>query len=151
MSFRLNTPYVISETIDGETIIIHLGTGLYYSLQNGEGVWDAVATSSSVAEIASRLQRQFVATPGEIESGVGQLLDQLREEDLIVDLDDAELSPTPLDVVAADVADRRPFVAPVLSRYTDMQDLVLLDPVHDVGEAGWPNAQPQPQPQPHGV
>ena len=25
-------------------------------------------------------------------------------------------------------------------RFTDMEELILLDPVHDVSEAGWPNA-----------
>ena len=26
-----------------------------------------------------------------------------------------------------------------LGKYTDMQELLLLDPVHEVDEAGWPN------------
>ena len=34
-----------------------------------------------------------------------------------------------------------PFVPPTLEKYTDMQDLVLLDPVHEVDERGWPHAQ----------
>lgn len=32
MRYRLNTPTVISEIIDGEVIVIHLGTGKYYSI-----------------------------------------------------------------------------------------------------------------------
>ena len=31
-----------------------------------------------------------------------------------------------------------PFEPPTLSKYKDMQDMLLLDPVHDVEEAGWP-------------
>jgi hypothetical protein len=27
----------------------------------------------------------------------------------------------------------------VLERYTDMQELLLLDPIHDVDESGWPH------------
>ena len=41
---------------------------------------------------------------------------------------------------------RAPFVAPELKRYADMQDLLLLDPVHDVDEKGWPNALAAPLP-----
>jgi hypothetical protein len=26
----------------------------------------------------------------------------------------------------------------VLERYTDMQELLLLDPIHDVDQTGWP-------------
>src|SRR4051794_38301552 len=29
--------------------------------------------------------------------------------------------------------------APALNKYTDMQELLLLDPVHEVDEAGWPS------------
>jgi hypothetical protein len=31
------------------------------------------------------------------------------------------------------------FVEPALNKYTDMQELLLLDPVHEVSEAGWPS------------
>jgi hypothetical protein len=31
---------------------------------------------------------------------------------------------------------------PAISVYKDMQDLFLLDPIHDVNEAGWPSYQP---------
>jgi hypothetical protein len=30
-------------------------------------------------------------------------------------------------------------VPPVLERYTDMQELLFLDPIHDVDESGWPH------------
>jgi len=33
---------------------------------------------------------------------------------------------------------RQPFSAPVLNAYTDMEELLLLDPIHDVDQAGWP-------------
>ena len=34
--------------------------------------------------------------------------------------------------------DRAAFVPPALTIYEDMADLLLLDPIHDVDEAGWP-------------
>ncbi len=34
------------------------------------------------------------------------------------------------------------FEAPKLEKFTDMQDLVLLDPVHEVDDVGWPAARP---------
>jgi hypothetical protein len=36
-------------------------------------------------------------------------------------------------------ATRRGYDPPVLNRYDDLQKLALLDPIHDVEEAGWPN------------
>jgi len=31
------------------------------------------------------------------------------------------------------------YKAPELDTYEDMQDLILLDPIHEVDESGWPN------------
>jgi hypothetical protein len=31
-----------------------------------------------------------------------------------------------------------PFPEPLVEHFTDMQDLLLLDPIHDVSEEGWP-------------
>ena len=37
---------------------------------------------------------------------------------------------------------RTPFVDPALEKYTDMQDFLLVDPIHEVSDAGWPHTQP---------
>jgi hypothetical protein len=37
--------------------------------------------------------------------------------------------------------DKPPFEMPKLSKYTDMEDLLALDPIHEVDEMGWPNAK----------
>jgi hypothetical protein len=46
-------------------------------------------------------------------------------------------------VATAVPAARQPYEAPALHKYNDMQDLLLLDPVHDVDETGWPNISPE--------
>jgi hypothetical protein len=38
--------------------------------------------------------------------------------------------------------ERPPFTPPVLEVFADMRDLLLLDPIHDVAEVGWPTAKP---------
>jgi hypothetical protein len=35
-----------------------------------------------------------------------------------------------------------PYTKPVLNKYTDMQQLLLADPLHEVQEAGWPHTKP---------
>jgi hypothetical protein len=39
-----------------------------------------------------------------------------------------------------DVGERVPFVPPGFATFTDMQDIILLDPVHEVDTRGWPHA-----------
>jgi len=37
------------------------------------------------------------------------------------------------------------YAPPVLETFSDMQDLLLLDPIHEVDDAGWPMAPRQAQ------
>jgi Coenzyme PQQ synthesis protein D (PqqD) len=142
---RVNAPQVIHETIDGEVIIINLATGNYYSVKgSGADVWDIVQSSpgTDVSEIATVVARRFDHPREAIEEEVARFLDELKREELVAELDGA------LPVAAgADRADAiedgaKTFEPPLLEKYTDMQDLVLLDPVHEVDAAGWPEARP---------
>jgi Coenzyme PQQ synthesis protein D (PqqD) len=141
MRLAVNNPHVISETIQGETIVIHLTTGTYYSLQEaGTAVWEAIVATASEAEIAEALERRYDAPRAEIEAAVGALIAELEQEDLVTQTAEPGLRPVGL-AVGEPTADRLPFTPPKLAKYTDMQDLVLLDPVHEVSEAGWPQTR----------
>lgn len=136
--FRLNEPTVIQEIIDGEAIIADLGRGFYYSMDSvGSRVWNALVSGYAVDDIIDACTAKFAADREEIASGIRALLDRLREEQLIVPLETEGAGD--IDVAAfLDVSDGA-FTAPVLSKYTDMEQLLLLDPIHDVDETGWPN------------
>jgi Coenzyme PQQ synthesis protein D (PqqD) len=141
MRLRMNSPQVISETIQGETIVIHLTTGTYYSLQGtGAEVWDALNAGASVAEAVDGLAAHYEASREEIDEAVAQLVRDLRSEDLVADVD-GEGPPAPAAMQNGSAAERKPFAAPRLEKFTDMQDLVLLDPVHEVDPRGWPHAK----------
>lgn len=139
--YRVNSPDVIDETIDGETVVIHLGTGDYYSL-NGTATcaWTGIEQHADTEEIVDLLQSSFVGDRAPMELAVLELLRQLLAEGLIVSVDGERLTvgePAPPAGSA-----RRPFEAPTVEKYTDMQDLIQLDPVHEVGEMGWPQPAP---------
>lgn len=138
MRYRVNSPQVINETIDGEAIMINLATGSYYSLDRvGGDVWSLLEASLPVDDIVAELGRRYEATEDDIRRGVNDLLQQLSREELVVPYDDAEpvraVSPAPA------ASERPPFHAPRLEKFTDMQDLILLDPVHQVDSRGWPH------------
>jgi hypothetical protein len=129
------------ETIEGEVMVIDLTTGSYYSLRNsGAEIWQAVDRGDAEGEIGDALALRYAAPPAEIRSAVAQLLEQLSAEGLI------EASSAEDEVRAAEEAPptagdgpREPFPPPVLEKHTDMQDLILLDPVHEVDARGWPH------------
>ena len=138
MRYRVNSPQVINETIDGEAIMINLATGGYYSLDRvGGDVWSLLEASLPVDDIVAELGRRYAATEDDIRRGVEDLLQRLTGEELVVPCDDAEpVRPVPEQSAPAE---RPPFRTPKLEKFTDMQDLILLDPVHQVDSRGWPH------------
>jgi len=139
-TYRVNEPAVASETIDGEVIVINLESGTYFSLQHtAMEVWQLLGAGWEVESVISTLAECY--EPAEqVAPGVSEFLNQLLAEGLMV----AAERPTRDDSPAASLLQlgdlKRPFEPPVLNKYSDMQDLLLLDPIHDVDEMGWPNA-----------
>ena len=135
-SFRINAPDVINETIDGEAIILHLGTGRYYSAQGcGAQAWSWLSTGVPTACVVDLLAASYECDRATIENAVAAFVDQLRAENLLA----------PSESPAAEVPNpgaggtKAPFEPPLLDCYTDLQDLLLLDPVHEVDAGrGWP-------------
>jgi coenzyme PQQ synthesis protein D (PqqD) len=139
MRYQVNSGPVISEVIDGEAVIINLTTGNYYSLnESGAAVWSSLERSATVDEIATRLASRYDASPADVRSAVTDLLAELEQEDLIVAADGTGAS---ISVLEEPQSERLPFQPPRLEKHTDMQDLILLDPVHEVGDQGWPHAK----------
>jgi hypothetical protein len=72
-------------------------------------------------------------------------LNQLQQEGLVIAIDDKSTdSPLPQnwkDQITVN-GNKTVFNAPVLNKYTDMQDLLLLDPIHEVDATGWPSTKP---------
>ena len=139
--FRVNSPNVIHETIEGEVILIDLKTGTYYSLRDsGAAIWRSLEQGAGEDDIETELRSRYEASGEEIRDAVRRLLGELEREGLIrtEDGEPATVSPSFSDNGSA----RLPFEAPVLEKHTDMQDLILLDPVHNVGAEGWPHPAP---------
>lgn len=146
LGLRVNTPEVIHETIDGEVIIINLASGNYYSLKGcGAEVWTAIQESpgQTPSELATAVADGFRRSRTEVEVDVRRFLEELRAEDLIAEGGVLAEPAAELRVGAANgTGSNRTFEPPVLEKFTDMQDLVLLDPVHEVDATGWPHQKP---------
>jgi hypothetical protein len=134
-TYRLMTPEVVSDVIEGEAVIMNLKTGRYFNSEGtGSECWEALASGLAVAQIVDQLAAKYAADRTTIASAVEKFVEELVSQQLIARID------TPPPAVAAPAPDSplAPFHAPVLNVYSDMQDLLLLDPIHDVDTAGWP-------------
>ena len=146
--YRPNAPQVIAETVAGEAMIVNLATGHYFSLQGtGVDIWAEVERERSLSGIIAVLKQRYVAENGAIEAAARRLLGELEDENLIVPVEESgthHAAATELegyDSLSANGSRAHPqFVQPVLAKFTDMQDIILLDPVHEVDASGWPHA-----------
>ena len=142
---KINRPNVIDEVIDGEVVAIDFETGSYYSLDEvGAVVWRLIDENANLSEILEKVPLEYEGNYKEIETSVLDLLDQLEREKLIrySRTEVGERPPIDCHDIHADIhRTRRPFKAPNLIKHTDMQEMLLLDPIHDVDKSGWPNIQ----------
>jgi len=134
---RVNSTRIIHETIEGEAVMIDLVSGNYYTLgEVGTEIWSLLEQGSSRDEIVAALEERYDGDQATIEESVGAFLDELQHDELILEFDVDEPSRPRRKLNGS--GETAPFQPPKLEKYSDMQDLILLDPVHEVGERGWP-------------
>lgn len=122
---RPNGDEVIGKVIEGEAILINLATGSYYALPGaGALVWGGIEDHCSAEEIAARLASQYEVTLDEARADVLALAGQLVEERIA--LCDGDARP-PADAPAV-AASRKPYTPPAMNVYSDMRNLLALDP-----------------------
>lgn len=142
--YRKNEPAVASETIDGEVIAINLDQGTYYSLQGvAAELWGMVEQGMAVDAITRSIEHSYAQGERPIGEVVADFLKQLEDEELIVTAGAAEPSSQPLAGAPNGQGSGVSMPVPILNKYSDMQDLLLLDPIHEVDASGWPTQKTQ--------
>lgn len=119
-AYEAAEPDVVVDPVDDEIVLINLDTGKYFRAQGATAVaWNA-AVSGQVAG----------KTPAADNPKFAPFVSLLIEHGLIRPL------PAPSTTAAAG---ERPIGELTLEVYSDLQDLLSLDPVHEVDSAaGWP-------------
>ena len=138
--FRLNEPLVASQEIDGETILIHFDSGRYFCANpTGSAIVAQLRLGASIAETGESLHARYVIDEPAAKQAVAGFVEVLFAEGLIVP--DAVVTSPAAATTKVD-GDRLPFQHPELQKFDDLQDLLMLDPIHDVDQAGWPMPAP---------
>ena len=142
MRFQLNAPNVVQEAIDGEVMVVHLVTGVYYNLSGiSAHLWSCVINGVSLAELCEHYIHHFPELEQSITSALDTFQEALKSEELIKERQD---EPNELEV-AESLSAQLPvsWQTPELCRHTDMQELLLVDPIHEVEPTGWPQKKPR--------
>lgn len=131
--FSVDMPNVVSNNFDGEVIVADYGNGTYYSLvECAADVWLGLQAGRSTREIADALSDLHPTSSQSVQMVLDAFLVELEQCGVIRCVQEP---PTR--------GDWRPtayqeFIAPAIERYEDLRDLLLLDPVHDAADEGWP-------------
>ena len=141
---RTNSPGVIGEVLDGEAIIVNLDTGAYFSLDGaGALVWQAAQAGVTLADAISLAAARYEGDLQQVAVDITALFQELLSEGLVVTAEPSEGTVSARLPVPSLVGNETTlFSKPVLQKYTDMADLLLLDPIHEVGDEGWPQPAP---------
>lgn len=140
-NYRINRPKVVADIFQDEAVAVNFDTGRYYGLSGTAlAVWQSLEGNSEAGGIAAELSRRYMAEESQLQADIDAFLDRLVREGLIVA---EELVRSAGTGEAADGPARAAWVKPELQVYEDMQDLLLLDPIHDVDETGWPAKKPE--------
>lgn len=143
---RINTPLVAFQEIEGEAILINFDSGCYYSANaTGAFLLDRLQRGATPEQLGRELAARWALADAEARESVERFLGQAREEGLVVSLDASAEPPSEAPAVRPGASgDPGRFVAPLLEKFEDLQDLLMLDPIHDVDQAGWPMPAPPP-------
>lgn len=137
-AFRINEPDVIHQLFDQEVVAVDLRNGTYYSLSEvGGRAWLAFGTvGARVEDVVACIAGSYAATDENIQRDLLVFIEHLRQLDLIVPSASVSVN---LEVPAS-VSSRLPYSPPKLSIHNDLQELFLIDPVHEVDpQVGWPH------------
>lgn len=131
--FKLNEPQVVGELMDGEFVLVHFETGCYYSIrETAADVCNLLFAGHALMDVITRLAESHGADRTGIGPTISNFVQQMLAEDLIVPMAPGSAPAADVDVCSSS------FTAPVFEKFDDMADQLLLDPIHEIDEQGWP-------------
>jgi hypothetical protein len=131
---------VVDEDFSPEWVIIDLRDGKYYCLNESAAfIWATLKSGpKSFERIYGEISKRFILDPTAARDEVECFILVMEKASLlIVDRSSVgeESSVETNDILTPPTL----WIAPGYTTYSDLQDLILIDPVHEVNvEAGWP-------------
>ena len=117
---------VAAQEIDGEVLVMNVSNGMYYSLTGvGAAAWRLLAYGKSIRQVAGALAEGWGVDTSRTLDDVMALAIRLVDEGLV----SVETTSSPDEAISIPSAETSiPYAAPELNSYSDMADLLALDP-----------------------
>ncbi|MDH6504888.1 PqqD family protein [Polynucleobacter sphagniphilus] len=128
-------PKIVSEEFDNEIILIDIEKGLYFTIGGlGVDLWRLYSMPCSLEYITQLLSEHHINIDPEV---LSSFIDQLQKNNLLVSAAENLDVPTSRSQHLFSS-----ILTPSLSIYSDLAELIAIDPVHEVDKSlGWPVRQ----------
>ena len=133
VGYTINAPDVVAEDFNGQTVILNLSDGRYFSLDGiASPIWNNLVRGCTPQAIFESIEQQQPAMSDE----AARFIDRLIELALIrQQTDGAGLVGAVSEVWSGE--------SPQIEVFDDLAELIFADPIHDVDEqVGWPTPRP---------
>lgn len=133
-AFELNTPPCIHEVIANDAVVIDLDSGNYFNMTGLSGtVWELLAQGHTGTQVLTALARH---EDTQAKMTLLNFLESLLDKGLLRPTEQSSDKPLPT------ISTPETEIELSCNTYTDMQELLGLDPIHESDEAvGWPKAK----------
>lgn len=133
--FIIQQSGVTHDVFDGEIVALNLAEGKYYSMEGCSSfIWQALDHNFGTLAIINQLEGIQNEALQDVRAQVISFLNLLEKEGLIYEVTTNANNEPDLRLVTLPGV----YSTPELQIFTDMQEVIALDPVHDVSEKGWP-------------
>lgn len=136
-----NNEQISAEVFDTEIVVIHFLEGTYFSLRGASmALWNWLQTGADEVTLTRLLGSRYGLDAETSRLTVENAVAAMRQRGLIVEVDGAG-SPLETYDLTAGPAD---YQEAVVEAFDDLQELIAIDPVHEVDPMqGWPH-RPSP-------
>ena len=130
----VNKEHVAYDTIDGEVVVVHFVHGYYYAMSGTAAqIWNWLVEGYRVSDIADHIRCAYQDADG---NAIYDFVRRLIDENLLEERGPLSTRCDPLPAIDTSSG----FVPPEFEKHEDMQELIVLDPIHEVdSDSGWPH------------
>jgi hypothetical protein len=134
-AYAFNNADFAFETFANEVVALNVVEGTYFAFGGSSSdIWNALANRQPVAAIVDATAARYGVPVELVEQELGNFIEKLTAERILL-----EAQPTDEPIALHGSAAARGFQPFSFEKHADMEDLLTLDPIHDVDpERGWP-------------
>ncbi|WP_337042178.1 PqqD family protein [Emticicia sp. 17c] len=134
-AYQLDKTNIAQEVFGNEAVLINIPLGKYYSVRGTTGirVLELLQEPTNLENIWTGIQNEFQTDEPNAKAEIEAFVNQLAEEQIITE------EPYTTFAISEEASIKLPYEKVELEIFDDMQELIMLDPIHDVESfKGWP-------------